>query len=219
VAGPQPPGIGRGPQGSNQDELVRIYTIYASAVENPSPRCRMVSVMTGRRPLAALGVAVALPLGGLLLVGPPLRSGASPALRSGTEPALRSGTESAGASPAIAAGTVTARITLASSRFPARSTVKGHLVLTNSGDRPVDLNHGCTPKWEVVLGKGTQPPDVAFTLDCGVAKFVVKPGATRRRFELQVGRRKPGKYRAFLVASDPSFPTAPPVRVTVVSAK
>jgi hypothetical protein len=173
----------------------------------------MVTVMTGRRPLAAFGAVVALALGGLLALG------TQPVLRSGTEPVLRSSTEPAGASPAVAASSVTARMALPSTRVPARSTVKGHLVLTNSGDQPVDLTQGCTPKWQVVLGKGTRPPDVAFTLDCGVAEFVVKPGTTRLPFELRVGRREPGKYRAFLVANDPSFPAAPPVRITVVSAK
>lgn len=152
----------------------------------------MVTVMTGRRPLVALVVLVALGLTGVL---------------------------PAGASPAVAAGAVTARITLPSTRLAARSTVKGHLVLTNSGDRPVDLNHGCTPKWAVVLGRGPRPPGVAFTLDCGAEPFLVQPGTARLPFELRVGRRKPGTYRAFLVASDPSFPTAPPVKVTVVRAK
>jgi hypothetical protein len=148
--------------------------------------------MTRRAPLVAVTAVFTLALGGVLPIG---------------------------TSPAIAAGTVTARIVLPSTRLPARSTVHGHLVLTNSGDRAVDLNHGCTPKWDVVLGRGTRPPDVAFTLDCGVTKFVVPPGTRRLPFELRVGRRKPGTYRAFLVASDPSFPTARPVRVTVVSAK
>jgi hypothetical protein len=152
----------------------------------------MVTIVTGRRPLPALAVLVVLGLAGLLPVG---------------------------ASPAIAAGTVTARIALPSTRLTARSTVKGHLVLTNSGDGAVDLNHGCTPKWEVVLGRGPRPPGVAFTLDCGVDPFLVQPGTTRLPFELRVGRRKPGSYRAFLVASDPSFPAAPPVKVTVVRAR
>jgi hypothetical protein len=124
-----------------------------------------------------------------------------------------------GAIPAIADGKVTARIALPSTRVAARSTVRGHLVLTNSGDQAVDLNQGCTPKWEVVLGRGTRPPGVAFSLECGVEKFIVKPGTTRLPFDLQVGRRRPGTYRAFLVASDPSFPGASPVRVTVVSAR
>jgi hypothetical protein len=124
----------------------------------------------------------------------------------------------AGAS-AVAAGRVTARIDLPSTRLRSASTVKGRLVLTNSGDLPVDLNQGCTPKWEVVLGKGPKPPGVAFTLECGVEPFVVPPGTTRLPFGLRVGRRRPGRYRAFLVASDPSFPHAKPVKVTVVSAK
>ena len=132
---------------------------------------------------------------------------------------LRSATSRAAAASAAAPGRVTARISLPSTRLPARSTVKGHLVLTNPGKRPIDLNQGCTPKWDVLLGRGARPPEIAFSLECGVEPFVVKPGATRLPFELRVGRRQPGRYRAFLVASDPSFPTAPPVRVTVVSGK
>ena len=159
--------------------------------------------MTRRALLLVPVVVIAIALGGLLPIGP----------------ALRSGPEPAAAGTSIAAGRVTARIALSSTRPPARSTVKGHLVLTNSGDRPVDLNQGCAPKWEVVLGKGLQVPQVAFSLECGPEPFVVKPGTTRLPFELQVGRRRPGKYRAFLVASDPAFPTARPVRVTVVSAR
>lgn len=154
--------------------------------------------MTRRGLVVTLGVVIAFGLGGLLPVGLAHRFGPEPA--------------------AAATGRVTARIALPSTRLPARSTVHGHLVLTNSGDRPADLTQGCTPKWDVVLGRGARPPDVAFTLDCGVEKFVVKPGTTRLPFELRVGRRKPGRYRAFLVASDASFPRAVPVRVTVVSA-
>ena len=159
--------------------------------------------MTRRALLVVPVVVIAVALGGLLPIGP----------------AVRPGTEPAAAGTSIAAGRVTARIALSSTRLPARSTVKGHLVLTNSGDRPVDLNQGCAPKWDVVLGRGAHPPGVAFSLECGPEPFVVKPGTTRLPFELQVGRRRPGKYRAFLVASDPAFPTARPVKVTVVSAK
>jgi hypothetical protein len=124
-----------------------------------------------------------------------------------------------GSRQAIAAGAVTARISLPATRLPARSTVHGHLVLTNSGDRPVDLNQGCTPKWEVLLGRGAEPPGGVFTAECSPEPFVVKPGTTRLPFDLRVGRRRPGRARAFLVASDPSFPPAPPVRVTVVRAR
>ena len=129
------------------------------------------------------------------------------------------GVPGATAVPTVAAGRVTARLELPSTRLRAGSTIHGKLVLTNSGDLPVDLNQGCTPKWVVVLGRGTRPPGVAFSLDCGVEPFVVKPGTSTRPFELAVGRRKPGRYRAFLVSDDPAFPKARPVRVTVVSAK
>ena len=131
---------------------------------------------------------------------------------------LAVGVPGAAAAPCVTAGRVTARLALASTRLRTGTTVHGHLVLTNSGDLPVDLNQGCTPEWDVVLGKGTKPPGVAFAQICGDEAFVVKPGTTKLPFSLAVGKRPPGHYRAFLVAGDPSFPNARPVKVTVVSA-
>jgi hypothetical protein len=122
----------------------------------------------------------------------------------------------AGAAP-IAAGRVSARLELPKTRVRTGGTLKGHLVLTNSGDQTVDLNQSCAPKWQVVLGKGPKPPGVVFALVCTTEQFLVKPGTTRLPFEVSAGR-KPGRYRAFLVASLPSFPTAKPVRVMVISA-
>ena len=101
---------------------------------------------------------------------------------------------------------MTARLELPSTRLRAGSTVHGKLVLTNSGDLPVDLNQGCTPKWEVVLGRGPRPPGVAFTLDCGVEPFVVKPGTSKLPFELAVGRKRSGRYRRVPGGERPCVP-------------
>jgi hypothetical protein len=135
---------------------------------------------------------------------------------------------------------VTAAITLASTRVKAGAKVKGKLVLTNHSHDPVDLTITCRPLWTVVLGKGKTAPGVAFPAICGIDRFVVKPGKTRLSFTLRAtysgctgdgptspgiprcaadGRPPPlppGKYRAFLVASD-SFPRAPPLLVRIVA--
>ena len=135
---------------------------------------------------------------------------------------------------------VTAAITLASTRVKAGAKVKGKLVLTNHSHDPVDLTITCRPLWTVVLGKGKTAPDVAFPMMCVTDRFLVKPGKTRLSFTLRAtysgctgdgptspgiprcaadGRPPPlppGKYRAFLVASD-SFPRAPPLLVRIVA--
>jgi hypothetical protein len=128
------------------------------------------------------------------------------------------------AAPAAAAGAaaptaVTARLVLRSTRVPAGTPLRGTLVLTNPGDQPLDLNDGCSPKWDVVLGRGRTPPGVAFSLECSPEPFLVAPGSTERRFRVDTAGRRPGSYRVFLVASQPSFPDAKPVKVRIVRAR
>jgi hypothetical protein len=117
-----------------------------------------------------------------------------------------------------AASSVRAELVLASSRVAAGSSVRGTLVLTNPGERAVNLNEGCRPQWVVVLGRGPKPPGVAFSLVCAPEPFRVAPGTTKLPFRVATGRRRPGRYRAFLVASQPSFPTVAPVKVRIVRA-
>jgi len=112
---------------------------------------------------------------------------------------------------------VTAMVELTKVKVTAGKLVRGKLVLTNRGSQEVDLNQICAPKWEVVLGKGRTAPPVAVSQECGVGSFPVKPGTTRLPFETSTKKLSPGKYRAFLVASDPSFPVAKPVPVTIVA--
>jgi hypothetical protein len=119
---------------------------------------------------------------------------------------------------AAAVTTVTARIDVAKKTVAAGKPVRGTLVLLNPTRGKVDLNRICTPKWEVVLGRGKKPPPIAFSQECGVAPFPVKPGRNTYRFAVQTKNLRAGRYHAFLVASDPSFPQAKPVAVRIVAA-
>jgi hypothetical protein len=123
------------------------------------------------------------------------------------------------AGAASGTGGVTAKLVLSSRRVPAGTPLRGTLVLTNPGDRAVDLNQGCAPQWDVVLGRGTTPPQVAFTMECSPEPFRVAPGSTERRFRVETAGTRAGTYRAFLVASQPSFPEAKPVRVRIIRAR
>jgi hypothetical protein len=114
--------------------------------------------------------------------------------------------------------TVTAKIELAKNKVTVGKPVRGKLVLTNPGSQKVDLNTGCAPKWEIVLGTGKTAPPVAFSQECRVGPFPVNPGTNKLAFNTSTQQLRPGKYHAFLVSSDPSFPTAKPVPVTIAAA-
>jgi hypothetical protein len=113
---------------------------------------------------------------------------------------------------------VTAKIELAKKQVTAGKPVRGTLVLTNRATKKVDLKQVCTPKWEVALGNAKEAPPVAFTQVCGVASFPVKPGRNKFPFETSTAGLGAGKYHAFLVASDPTFPSAKPAPVRIVAA-
>ena len=125
----------------------------------------------------------------------------------------------AAAADATEATHVTAELVLASRRVPAGTPLEGRLVLTNPGAHAVDLNQGCAPQWDVVLGRGSTPPQVAFAMVCSPDPFRVAPGRTQRRFRVATAGKRAGSYRVFLVASQPSFPAAKPVKVRIVSAR
>jgi hypothetical protein len=145
---------------------------------------------------------------------------------------------SATATPTTAPRNVTAVIQLPARTARAGRPVHGSLVLRNTGRRTLDLRQGCTPQWQVVLGRGRSAPPVAFSMICGTAPFRVPPGTTKRPFTLSTradgcaadaaqvtadlpqcgadGRPPPlapGRYRAFLVSSGGDFPTADPVKL------
>jgi hypothetical protein len=126
-----------------------------------------------------------------------------------------------GTTAATAAGAksspVTAKLLLDKKQVKAGVAVKGRLVLTNPTDHTIDLRDDCAPQWDVVLGTGKKAPPVAFTQICAATPFPVKPGADPYPFRVPTKGLEPGKYHAFLVASDPSFPHAKRVPVTIVA--
>lgn len=124
----------------------------------------------------------------------------------------------AGPAGAADAAGVTAKLVLASTRVTAGTPVRGTLVLRNPSHRAVDLNEGCRPKWVVALGRGRKPPAVVFSMECVPKPFVVPPGRTKLRFRAPTRGLRAGDYRAFLVASQPSFPSAAPVKVRIIRA-
>jgi hypothetical protein len=113
---------------------------------------------------------------------------------------------------------VTARIQLARRQVTTGRVVRGTLVLVNRGVATVDLTRVCTPKWDVVPGRGRKAPPTMFTQECGVDPFPVKPGRTEYPFEVATAGLRAGRYRAFLVSSDRSFPEARPAPFRIVAA-
>lgn len=130
------------------------------------------------------------------------------------------GARPAGALPIPAATEptpVTARLLLDKRQVKAGAPVKGRLVLTNPTAATIDLSGDCAPRWEVVLGRGKKAPPVAFSQLCETGSFPVAPGADPYPFRVSTTGLHPGKYHAFLVASDPAFPSAKRVPVTIVA--
>jgi hypothetical protein len=131
--------------------------------------------------------------------------------------ALGTGLGPAGASAPTTAptGRITAEIRFASRTVRAGRNLRGTLFLRNPTKHTIDLNDGCRPQWQVALGQGAEPPGVAFSMLCGTAPFPVRPGTTKLPFTVSTSGLDPGRYRAFLVASTESFPSAKPVPVRV----
>jgi len=110
---------------------------------------------------------------------------------------------------------ITAEIRFASRTVREGRNLRGTLFLRNPTKHTIDLNDGCRPQWEVALGTGTTPPGVAFTDLCGTAPFPVRPGTRKLPFTVSTSGLDPGRYRAFLIASTETFPSAKPVPVRV----
>jgi hypothetical protein len=130
---------------------------------------------------------------------------------------LGTGLGAAGASVegAAATGRITAEIRFASRTAPEGRKLRGTLFLRNPTKHTIDLNDSCRPQWQVILGQGAEAPGVAFSMLCGTEPFRVRPGTTKLPFTVSTRDLDPGRYRAFLVASTESFPSAKPVRVRV----
>jgi hypothetical protein len=112
-------------------------------------------------------------------------------------------------------GRITAEIRFASRTVREGRNLRGTLFLRNPTKHTIDLNDGCRPQWQVALGTGTTPPGVAFPMLCGTKPFPVRPGTTKLPFTVSTSGLDPGRYRAFLIASTESFPSAKPVPVRV----
>jgi hypothetical protein len=135
---------------------------------------------------------------------------------------------------------LTDRLVLAHTSVTAGTALKGTLLVTNHGPA-INLTHGCRPAYAVVLTSRRFKPRPAFSSDCSVRPFVIKPGlnrfavtvltsyqgctmdqkqATRSVPACLSGHRLPplpeGRYHAVLVGSgNLRLPPPAPVAVTL----
>jgi hypothetical protein len=134
------------------------------------------------------------------------------------------------------------RIELTSTRVVAGPRLRGELIVTNRGQRPINLTRRCKPSFAVALTNGSVPPGVAFAEICSNEPFVIAPGTTRFRLTvattysscLQPGGTStksmpsclaggifpplpPGRYRAVLVGDQIALPAPRPVVVTLLA--
>ena len=169
--------------------------------------------------------------------------GSSP---SAISPARTSSPGTRSAVPAPTAGLLPAssgltdRLVLDQTQVTAGIPIKGALVVVNRGPA-INLNHGCRPQYAVVLTNRRFPPDVAFTADCSVAPFIIRPGETRLAVSVltiyqactraagQATKARPacrhgrqimpplpaGRYAAVLVGSGLPLPAPTPVPVSL----
>jgi hypothetical protein len=190
--------------------------------------------------LAAASTAAA---GLLAACGSPHAPASSPATSSAGAPAV---------SPAPATGLIPAprgltdRLVLRQTRVTAGTAIKGTLVVTYRGRKPLNLNRKCRPQYAVVVTNHRFPPAAAFPADCSAAPFIIRPGQNRLAVTVQTtyltcsqvvagqatsslpaclhGRQimpplPPGRYEAVLVGDGQlPLPAPAPVPVTLVPA-
>lgn len=148
--------------------------------------------------------------------------------------------------PAKAAGLIRAprgltdRLVLRQTRVPAGTPIRGTLLVTYRGRKPVNLSRGCRPQYAVVVTNHRFPPLVAFPAVCSTDPFIIRPGTNRLAVTVQtsylsctqsasqVSRYTPlclpgsqqmpplpaGRYQAVLVG-DGHLPLPPPTPVPV----
>ena len=87
--------------------------------------------------------------------------------------------------PAPAPRGLTDRLALQQTHVTAGTSIKGTLIVTYRGHAPINLNHGCTPAFAVVVANHRFPPSAAFAADCSAAPFIIKPGVNRLPFTVQ----------------------------------
>jgi hypothetical protein len=117
--------------------------------------------------------------------------------------------------------------------------IKGTLLVVNHGSKPINLNHGCRPAYEVVLTGRHYRPSLALADICSVKPFILRPGRNLLPFTLLTtfqtcagkkdlasgehaclpGPRMPplpaGHYSAVLVGDGLALPAPVPVAVTL----
>jgi hypothetical protein len=74
---------------------------------------------------------------------------------------------------------LTDRLVLPQTHVTAGTAIKGTLIVTYRGRKPINLNRGCRPQYAVALTNHRVPPHVGFTAACGMAPFVIEPGENR----------------------------------------
>jgi hypothetical protein len=70
-------------------------------------------------------------------------------------------------------------LVLRQARVAAGTPIKGTLIVAYRGRAPINLNRRCRPKYAVVLTNQRFPPAAAFTSDCSMAPFIIRPGVNR----------------------------------------
>jgi hypothetical protein len=135
---------------------------------------------------------------------------------------------------------LTVRLVLSRTSVTAGTPIQGTLVVTNPGEKPVNLNHGCRPQYAVALTRPGFPPEVGFPALCGLRPFIIKPGQNRLPITVLTtygacspeatgtvpacrhGRQvmpplAPGRYRAVLVSTGLPFPAPAAVPVMLAA--
>ena len=133
------------------------------------------------------------------------------------------------------------RIELDSTHGVAGERLRGTLVVTNRGSRPINLTHRCRPGFLIELTNRHVAPQVSFAMDCVNRPFLIEPGTTR--FPMKIFTKEgcsaaggpsaqsgpacpatggepalpPGRYRAVLVGDGVALPAPAPVTVTLVA--
>jgi len=140
---------------------------------------------------------------------------------------------------------LTDRLVLRQARVPAGTPIKGTLLVTYRGRKPVNLSRGCQPQYAVAVVNRRFPPLVAFPAVCSTDPFIIKPGENRLAVTVQTsylsctpsasqvsrytplclpGRQKmpplpAGRYQAVLIGDGHlPLPAPAPVPVTLTPA-
>lgn len=147
------------------------FAISAGTRNEPGSPGRLMDMRTSH--LRYLFIAASATAVGLLAAcGSPRAPASSPA----TAPTV---------SPPPAIGLVAAppgltdRLVLPQTHVKAGTVIHGELIVTYRGRTPINLNRGCRPQYAVVVTNHRFPPHAGFTLACGQAPFIIKPGENR----------------------------------------